>query len=87
MKNKYLLAGVKNRIGVLPDGTPLYAAYEEHARLGERERRLLSTWDGAMGTEVAVTADGRLFRQRKMWGGEEVRPERWRRFQLGPLKV
>jgi hypothetical protein len=66
----------------LADGTPLYPAYD-HLRPGERYRRTLSQWNGATGEWVGVTPDGRLFRQRQLWGNEGPHPDRWQQFALG----
>ena len=79
--NPYLKPG-SEPFAELADGTPLYPAYDV-LRPSERQRRTLSSWDGATGEWVGVTLDGRLFRQRQLWGGDSPRPDRWQGFTLG----
>ena len=81
MSNPYLKPGTQP-FAALPDGTPLYSAYD-HLRPGERYRRTLSRWNGAIGEWVGTTLDGRLYRQTQCWGGEEPRPGKWQQFKLG----
>ena len=82
MTNPYLKPGSKP-FAALPDGTPLYPAYEPHPRPGERCRRALGMWNGSMGEWVGVSLDGRLFRQMQLWGGEGPCPDKWQQFTLG----
>ena len=85
-----LLAATRNRYikpGTIPmtalmDGTPLWPAYHP-VRRGERVRRAMHSWDGATGEWAGVTLDGRLFRQRQLWGGSGPRPDSWQPFRLG----
>ena len=69
-------------VSELPDGTPLYAAYEPYLLPGSRFRRSLSWWNGAQGEEYATTADGRTYRQSRYWGGQGLDPTRWERVKL-----
>ena len=80
--NLYLKPGTRP-FAALPDGTPLYPAYEPHLRPGERYRRALRMWNGSTGEWVGVTLDGQLYRQSQYWGGEGPRLDRWERFTLG----
>ena len=78
--NPYLKPGSKP-FTRLSDGTLLYPAYYP-LRRGERVRRSMSTWTGQEGEWVAVTLDGRLFRQFQAWGSEGPDPDRWEQFRL-----
>jgi len=67
----------------LDDGsTPLYPAYYP-LRSGERFCRRMDWWNGATGEWFGVTLDGRLFRQRQLWGNDVPDPDRWQPFRLG----
>jgi len=65
----------------LSDGTPLYPACSP-LRPGERFRREMGRWSGQIGEWVGTTLDGRLFRQRQLWGGDEPHPDRWEAFKI-----
>lgn len=66
----------------LADGTPLYHAYWPIMRRGQLQRAA-SWWDGAMGMWVAVTLEGRVYQQQRLWGNDQPRPDKWEEITLG----
>jgi len=82
MDNPWMIPERSEPFAALADGTPLYQAYYPRRR-GERYRRAMRWWDGATGEWVGTTPDGRLFRQRQLWGNARPRPDRWQEFALG----
>ncbi len=79
--NPYLKPGTE-AFAALSDGTPLFPAYSP-LRPGERFRGEMGYWTGQTGEWVGVTLDGRLFRQRQLWGGDSPHPDRWQGFRIG----
>jgi hypothetical protein len=65
----------------LADGTPLYPAHYP-LRRGENYRRSMCWWNGAEGEWVGTTLDGQLYRQCRVWGGDDTRSHRWKKFKL-----
>jgi hypothetical protein len=80
--NRWMSPDRTEPFAALSDGTPLYPAYFP-LRPGERFRRAMRLWTGAVGEWVGVTLDGQLYRQSQYWGGESPRPDKWQKFTLG----
>ena len=79
--NKWMRPDRPRAFARLSDGTPLYPAYY-HLLPGEAYRRRMGLWTGQAGEWVGVTLDGQLYRQERLWGGEEPCPKRWQRFTI-----
>jgi hypothetical protein len=80
--NRWMSPDRTEPFAALSDGTSLYLAYFP-LRPGERFRRAMRFWNGAVGEWVGVTLDGQLYRQAQYWGGESPRPDKWQKFKLG----
>jgi hypothetical protein len=80
--NQWMSPDQTEPFAALSDGTPLYPACYA-LRPGERFRRAMGFWNGAVGEWVGVTLDGQLYRQSQYWGGQGPRPDRWQKFTLG----